>query len=93
MLCNFSLAGLRSFGLEEEDVEEEDKLDPMVEGRPMRPPLATPDKGPVPSPGPSPLPLLRFLPATGKGEEEAGLLAELCLLSGATIQIRLPLKH
>lgn len=75
---SFSLAGLRNLGLEE-DVEEEDKLDPMVEGRPRMPPLATP------ATGPSPLPLLRFLPDTGKGEVEAGLLAELCLLSGATI--------
>lgn len=79
---SFSLAGLRNLGLEE-DVEEEDKLDPMVEGRPRMPPLATPATGPVPRP--SPLPLLRFLPDTGKGEVEAGLLAELCLLSGATI--------
>lgn len=79
---SFSLAGLRSLGLEEEeDVEEEDKLDPAVEGRPMMPPLATPATVPGPSPGPSPLPLLRFLPDTGKGEVEVGLLAKLCLLS------------
>lgn len=77
---SFSLAGLRNLGLEE-DVEEEDKLDPMVEGRLKMPPLATP----APLPRLSPLPLLRFLPDTGKGEVEAGLLAELCLLSGATI--------
>ncbi len=82
---SFSLAGLRSLGLEEEDVEEEDKLDPAVEGRLRIPPLATPATPPELSPGPSPLPLLRFLPDTGKGEVEAGLLAELCLLSGATL--------
>lgn len=77
----FSLAGLRSLGLEEaEDIEEEDKLDPIVEGRLRRPPPATP--GPAPSPGPRLLPLLRFLPDTGKGAVEAGLLSELCLLSG-----------
>lgn len=81
----FSLAGLRSLGLEEDDAEEEDKLDPAVVGRPRMPPLATPATAPEPSPGPSPLPLLRFLPNTGKGEVEAGLMAELCLLSGATI--------
>lgn len=76
----FSLAGLRSLGLEEaEDVEEEDKLDPIVVGRPRRAPLATPDTGPGPSPGPRPL--LRFLPETGKGDVETGLLGELCLLS------------
>lgn len=79
---SFSLAGLRSLGLEEEeDAEEDDKLDPAVEGRLRMPPLATPATDPEPSPGPSPLPLLRFLPDTGKGEVEAGLLAELCLLS------------
>lgn len=77
---SFSLAGLRSLGLDEEDnVEEEDKLDPAVEGLP---PLATPATAPELSPVPSPLPLLRFLPGTEKGEVEAGLLAELCLLSG-----------
>lgn len=75
---SFSLAGLRSLGLEE-DVEEEDKLAPAVEGRPRMPPLATPATDPEPRPGP--LPLLRFLPGTGKGEVEAGLMAELCLLS------------
>lgn len=76
----FSLAGLRSLGLEEaEDIEEEDKLDPMVEGRLRRPPPAT--AAPVPSPGPRLLPLLRFLPDIGKGIVEAGLLSELCLLS------------
>lgn len=84
----FSLAGLRSLGLEEaEDVEEEDKLDPIVVGRPRRAPLATPDTGPGPGPGPNPgpRPLLRFLPETGKGDVETGLLGELCLLSGASI--------
>lgn len=79
---SFSLAGLSSLGLEdEEDVEEDDKLDPAVEGRPRMPPVAIPATDPEPSPVPSPLPLLRFLPGTGKGEVEAGLLAELCLLS------------
>lgn len=85
MSGSLSLAGLRSLGLEEEDVEEEDKLDPVVEGRPRMPPLAPPVTEPEPSPGPSPLPLLRFLPDTGKGEVEAGLLTELCLLSGETV--------
>lgn len=78
----FSLAGLRSLG-EAEDIEEEDKLDPKGEGRPRRPPPATP--APVASPGPRPLALLRFLPGTGKAIVEAGLLSELCLLSGATV--------
>lgn len=73
---------------EEEDMEEEDKLDTMVEDRP---PLATPATGPMPRP--SPLPLLRFLADTGKGEVEAGLFDELCLLSGATILTKLELKH
>ena len=78
---SFSLAGLRSLGLEvEEEVVEEDKLDPAVAGRPRMPPVVTPATDPEPSPGPSPVPL-RFLPDTGKGEVEAGLLAELCLLS------------
>lgn len=76
---SFSLADLRSLGLEEEeDVEEEDKLDPVVESRP---PLATPATDPEPSPDPKLLPLLRFLPDTENGEVEEGLLAELCLLS------------
>jgi len=79
---SFSLAGLRSLG--EEEVEE-DKLDPAVEGRPRMPPVAIPATDPEPSPVPSPLPLLRFRPGTGKGEVEAGLLAELCLLSGVTL--------
>lgn len=81
---SFSLAGLRSLGLEE-DAEEEDKLDPAVEGRPRMPPLATPATDPEASPGPSPPPLLLFLPDTGKGEVEAGLMAELCRLSGVTV--------
>lgn len=84
----FSLAGLRSLGLEEaEDVEEEDKLDPRVVGRPRTAPLVTPDTDPGPGPGPSPgpKPLLRFLPETGKAEVETGLFAELCLLSGTSI--------
>lgn len=87
----FSLAGLRSLGLEEaEDIEEEDKLDPIVEGRLRRPPPATP--APVPSPGPRLLPLLRFLPDTGKGIVAAGLLSELCLLSGATVESKAWIK-
>lgn len=83
---SFSLAGLESLGLEEEeeeDVDEEDKLDPIVEGRLRRPPPATPATGPVPSPAPNPL--LRFLLGTWKGDAEVGLIAELCLLSGATM--------
>lgn len=92
MLDIFSLAGLRSLGLEEaEDIEEEDKLDPMVEGRLRRPPPAT--AAPVPSPGPRLLPLLRFLPDIGKGIVEAGLLSELCLLSGATVESKAWIKH
>lgn len=88
----FSLAGLRSLGLEEaEDIEEEDKLDPIAEGRPWRPPPATP--APAPSPGPRPLPLLRFLPDTGKGRVEAGLLSELCLLSGTTVGSKACIRH
>lgn len=78
---SFSLAGLRSLGLDAEDAEEDDKLDAAAEVRLRMPPLATPATDPEPSPGPSPLPLLRFLPDTGKGEVEAGLMAELCLLS------------
>lgn len=69
---SFSLAGFRSLELEEDD-EEEGKLELAVEGRPGMPAIVTPATGP--------LPLLRFLPDTGKGEVEAGLLAELCLLS------------
>lgn len=82
MLGSFSLAGFRSLGFEEEhedNVEEEHMMDPVVEGRPRMLPLVTTEPGP--NPGPSPLPLLLFLPGTGKGEVEAGLLAELCLLS------------
>lgn len=75
----FSLAGLRSLGLEEAEDAEEDKLDPAVLGRLRMPPVATPAAEPEPSRGPSPL--LRFLPDTGKGEVEAGFMAELCLLS------------
>lgn len=77
---SLSLADLKSFGLEEED-EEEVKLEPAVDGRLRMPPLVTPAAVPEPSPGLSPLPLLRFLPDTGNGDVEAGLLAELCLLS------------
>lgn len=92
---SFSLAGLRTLGFEEEEeevVEEEDRLDPAVVGRPMMLPLATPATDPEPRLGPSPLPLLRFLPDTGKGEVEAGLLAKLCLLSGTTVETMLVLK-
>lgn len=78
---SFSLAGLRCFGFEEE-AEEEDRLDPATVGRLRMPPLVTPAIAPEPRPGPSPP--LRFLPDTGKGEVEAGLLGELCLLSGET---------
>lgn len=79
---SFSLGGFSSLGLDEaEDAEEEDKLDAVVEGRLRMPPLATPATDPEPNPGPSPLPLLRFLADTGKGEVEAGLPTELCLLS------------
>lgn len=88
---SLSLACLRSLGLEE-DVEEEDKLDPVVEGRPWIPPLATPAADPETSPDPSAPLLLRFLPGTGKGEVEAGLLAELCLLSGWKVQTRSGIK-
>lgn len=70
-------------------MEEEDAEDPAVEDRLRAPPLASPATGP----GPSPLPVALFLPATGKGEVEAGLMAELCLLSGATVQRGLALKH
>lgn len=79
---SFSLAGLRILGLEEEEedeeeeAEEEDKPDPTLEGR--MPPLATAATGAVDSACPPPL---RFLLDTGKGGVEAGLLAELCLLS------------
>lgn len=78
---SFSLAGLRILGLEEEEedeeeeAEEEDKPDPTLEGR--TPPLATAATGAVDSACPPP----RFLLDTGKGGVEAGLLAELCLLS------------
>lgn len=86
---SFSLAGLRSLGLEEDD-KAEVKLEPAVEGRLRVPP---PAKDAEPSPGPSPLPPLRFLPDTGKGEVEAALLAELCLLSGKKDETRVALKH
>lgn len=81
MLGSFSLGGLRSLGLEEDDEDEEDKLEAAAEGRLRMPPLATPATDPEVSPGPSPVPPLRFLPDTGNGEVEACLLAELCLLS------------
>lgn len=84
MLGILSLAGLWSLGLEEaEDIEEEEKL----EVRLRRPPPETPAPVPVLSPGPRPL--LRFLPDIGKGVVEAGLLSELCLLSGAKVKTRL----
>lgn len=88
MSRSLSLACLRNLGLEE-DVEE-DKLDPAVEGRPWIPPPAVID--PCPSPGPSPPPPVRLLPDTGKGEVEAGLLAELCLLSEWKVQTRSGIK-
>jgi len=72
MSGSFSLAGLRSLGLE---VEAEA---PAAEGRLGTPPAADAE----PSPGP---PVL-FLPDTGNGAAEAGLMGELCLLSGATGQ-------
>lgn len=80
MLGIFSLGGLRSLGLEEDD---EDKLEAAVAGRLRMPPLGNPATEPEvsPGPGPSPVPPLRFLPDTGNGETEAGLLTELCLLS------------
>lgn len=77
---------------EAEDIEE-DRLGLIVEDRLRRPPPATPATVPVPSPGPRPLPLLRFLPDIGKGVVEAGLLTELCLLSGAKVKPRFRLKH
>lgn len=61
----------------EEDIKEEDKVEPPVEGLP---PLANPAIAPELSPDPSPL--LRFLPDTEKGDVEACLLAEPCRLSG-----------
>lgn len=77
---SFSLAGLRILGLEEEEeeVEVEDKPDPILGGR--TPPLVTAATGAVDKACPLP-PLLRFRLDTGKGGVEAGLLAELCLLS------------
>lgn len=87
MLGIFSLAGLWSLGLEEaEDIDEEEKLEPIVEVRLRRPPPETP--APVPVLRPGPRPLLRFLPDIGKGVVEAGLLSELCLLSGAKVKTR-----
>lgn len=89
---SFSLAGLRILGLEEEEEEEaedEDKPDPTLDGR--TPPLATAATGVLDKPWPPPPP--RFLPDTGKGGVEAGLLTELCLLSerdGKTGRLRLP---
>lgn len=77
----FSLADLTSLGLKEDDDEEEDRLEAAVDGRLRMPPLVTPATAAEPSPGPSPLPPLRFRPDTEKGDVEAGLLAELCLLS------------
>lgn len=77
---SFSLAGLTSLGLEDDD-EEADKLELAVEGRPRMLPVATAATDTEPTPDPIPLPLLRFLADTGKGEVEAGLLAEICLLS------------
>lgn len=78
----FSLADLGNFVLE--DDEEDDKLEPAEDSRLRMPPLITPATVPDPSADPSPLPALRFLPGTEKGDVEAGLLVELCLLSAAT---------
>lgn len=79
---SFSLVGLRLLGLEEEDeeeeAEEEDKPDPTLDGR--TPALVTAAAGAVDKACP-----LRFLLGTGKVGVEAGLLAELCLLSGRTV--------
>lgn len=79
---SFSLVGLRLLGLEEEEeeeeAEEEDKPDPTLEDR--TPPLVTAATGAVDKACPPP----RFRLDTGKGGVEAGLLAELCLLSGRT---------
>lgn len=83
MPCSFSLADLGNFGLEEDD-EEDDKLELAVDGRLRMPPLVTPATVPEPSPDPSPLPALRFLLDTEKGDMEAGLLVEPCLLSAET---------
>lgn len=80
MAGSFSLGGLSSLELEEGVVEAE-RLDPVEEGRLRIPPLTTPADDPELSPGPKALPLLRFLPCTGKGDVVPGLLAELCLLS------------
>lgn len=66
---------------EDDDVVEEHKLDPAVEGRPRMLPLVTPATDPEPKVDPRLLPLILLLPGTGKGEVEADLLAELCLRS------------
>lgn len=76
MAGSFSLGGLSSL-----ELEEAERLDPVEEGRLIIPPLTIPAGNAEPSPGPKPLPLLRFLPDTGKGDVVPGLLAELCLLS------------
>lgn len=65
----------------EQGVEEAERLDPVEEDRLRIPPLTPPVTDPELSPGPKPLPLLRFLPDTGKGDVVPGLLAELCLRS------------
>lgn len=64
---SFSLAGLGSLGLEDEDDVDEEKLDPAAEALPRTPPVDDPATDPEPRPGPCPLVLLRFLPKTGKG--------------------------
>lgn len=73
----------------EDDDEEVDKLELAAEDRPRMPPAATAATDTEPTPGPIPLPLFRFLANAGKGEVEAGLLAELCLLSKVITQTRL----
>lgn len=85
MPCSLSLADFWNFGLEDEDDDDEvddDTLETAVDVRLRFPPLVTP----ATVPELSPLPVLRFLPDTGKGEVEAGLLVELCLLSAITAQ-------
>lgn len=76
------MADLENFVLE--DDEEDDKLEAAEDSRLRMPPLVTPATVPEPSADPSPQPALRFLLGTEKGDVEAGLLVELCLLSATT---------
>lgn len=85
MVCSLSLADFGNLGLEEDDNEDDDTLERAVDVRPGIPPLGTP----ATEPELSPLPALRFLPNTGKGDVETGLLVELCLLSAIAAQNRL----